>query len=86
VQGDQLLLNGQPIKLTGFGMHEDFAIHGRGLDLAVWTRNYELLKWAGVNSFRTSRYPYAEEATQLADQLRAMNYVFSLLLNPQFGG
>lgn len=69
VRGDQLLLNGQPIKLTGFGMHEDFAIHGRALDLPVWVRNFELLKWTGANSFRTSHYPYAEEAMQLADRL-----------------
>lgn len=69
VQGDQLLLNGRPIKLTGFGMHEDFPIHGRGLNLPVWVRNYELLKWTGANSYRTSHYPYAEEAMQLADQL-----------------
>ena len=69
VRGDQLLLNGQPIKLTGFGMHEDFPIHGKGLDLPVWVRNFELLKWAGANSFRTSHYPYAEEAMQLADRL-----------------
>jgi beta-glucuronidase len=68
-KGDQLLLNGQPVKLTGFGMHEDFPIHGRGLDLPVWVRNFELLKWVGANSFRTSHYPYAEEAMQLADRL-----------------
>ena len=69
MRGDQLLLNGQPIKLTGFGMHEDFPIHGRGLNLPVWVRDYELLKWVGANSYRTSHYPYAEEAMQLADRL-----------------
>lgn len=69
VQGDQILLNGNPIRLTGFGMHEDFPIHGRGFDLPVWIRNFELLKWTGANSFRTSHYPYAEEVMQLADQL-----------------
>lgn len=69
VRGDQLLLNGQPVKLTGFGMHEDFPIHGKGLDLPVWVRNFELLKWTGANSFRTSHYPYAEEAMHLADRL-----------------
>ena len=69
VRGDQLLLNGQPIKLTGFGMHEDFPVHGRGLNLPVWVRNYELLKWVGANSYRTSHYPYAEEAMLLADRL-----------------
>ena len=69
VRKDELLLNGQPVKMTGFGMHEDFPVHGRGLDLPVWVRNFELLKWAGANSFRTSHYPYSEEAMQLADQL-----------------
>ena len=69
VRGDQLLLNGQPIKLRGFGMHEDFPVHGRGLNLPVWVRNYELLKWVGANSYRTSHYPYAEEVMMLADRL-----------------
>ena len=69
VRGDQLLLNGQPIKLTGFGKHEDFPLHGRGLNLPMWVRDYELLKWVGANSYRTSHYPYAEEAMQLADRL-----------------
>jgi beta-glucuronidase len=72
VRGDQLLLNGQPIKLVGFGKHEDFPLSGRGLNLPVWIRDYELLKWIGANSFRTSHYPYAEEAMQLADQLGIM--------------
>ena len=69
VRGDQLLLNGQPIKLTGFGKHEDFPLSGRGLNLPMWVRDYELLKWVGANSYRTSHYPYAEEAMQLADRL-----------------
>ncbi len=31
-------------------------------------RDYQLLKWIGANSFRTSHYPYAEEALMLADE------------------
>ena len=69
VRGDQLLLNREPIKLTGFGKHEDFPLSGRGLNLPMWIRDYELLKWVGANSYRTSHYPYAEEAMQLADRL-----------------
>ena len=69
VRGDQLLLNGQPIKLTGFGKHEDFPLHGRGQNLPMWIRDYELLRWVGANSYRTSHYPYAEEAMDLADRL-----------------
>jgi beta-glucuronidase len=68
VSGDKLLLNGKPVHLTGFGKHEDFILHGRGQDLAVLVRDYELLKWIGANSFRTSHYPYSEEAMMLADE------------------
>jgi beta-galactosidase/beta-glucuronidase len=69
VQGDRLLLNGQPVMLRGFGKHEDFPIHGRGLNLPLLIRDGELLKWVGANSYRTSHYPYSEEAMQLADRL-----------------
>lgn len=69
VRGDRLLLNGEPVALRGFGKHEDSPLHGRGLDLAVWVRDHELLRWAGANSYRTSHYPYAEEAMELADRL-----------------
>jgi beta-glucuronidase len=69
VHGDQLLLNGRPIKLAGFGKHEDFPINGRGMNLPMWIRDYELLRWVGANSYRTTHYPYAEEAMQLADRL-----------------
>jgi beta-galactosidase/beta-glucuronidase len=44
-------------------------VHGRRLDLPIWVRNYELLKWVGANSYRTSHYPYAEEVMILADRL-----------------
>ncbi|WP_447987168.1 beta-glucuronidase [Nitrospira sp. Nam74] len=69
VNGDRLLLNGQPLTLKGFGKHEDFPLSGRGLNLPVWIRDYELLRGLGANSYRTSHYPYAEEAMQLADRL-----------------
>jgi beta-glucuronidase len=69
VVGDRLLLNGQPIFLTGFGRHEDFPVHGRGLDLPVAVKDHNLIQWVGANSYRTSHYPYAEEQMQLADRL-----------------
>lgn len=69
VQGDQLLLNGQPIYLRGFGRHEDFPITGRGLVPAVIIKDYALMKWIGANSFRTTHYPYSEEMMMLADRL-----------------
>jgi len=69
VQGSQLLLNGEPIYLTGFGRHEDFPIHGRGFNPAVIIKDYALMKWIGANSFRTTHYPYSDEMMMLADKL-----------------
>lgn len=68
VDGDRLLLNGQPIFLKGFGKHEDFPIHGRGLNMPLIVKDYALLKWVGANSYRTSHYPYSEEAMFMADR------------------
>jgi beta-glucuronidase len=69
VRGDQLLLNGEPVYLTGFGRHEDFPVVGRGLLPALIIRDYEIMKWVGANSFRTSHYPYSEQMMDLADEL-----------------
>lgn len=68
VKGDTFLLNGKPIYLKGFGRHEDSNIRGKGLDLALNKRDYELMKWIGSNSYRTSHYPYAEEMYYEADE------------------
>lgn len=68
VQGDHILLNGEPIYLTGFGRHEDFPVHGRGLNMPLIVKDYSLLKWVGANSYRTSHYPYSEEQMIVADR------------------
>lgn len=65
----RLLLNGAPIRLRGFGKHEDFPLSGRGLVQAVNVRDLDLLRSCGANSFRTTHYPYSEELLDLADQL-----------------
>lgn len=68
VTNKQLLLNGQPVVLKGFGKHEDFPIFGRGLAEPVMVKDYSLLKWIGANSYRTSHYPYDEEYMMMADK------------------
>lgn len=68
VQGDQLLLNGAPIFLKGFGKHEDAPATGRGLNLPLHRQDASLMKWIGANSYRTAHYPYAEEALDIADR------------------
>lgn len=68
VKGADLLLNGRPVYLRGFGKHEDSDIVGRGFNVGVMKRDFELMKWIGANSFRTSHYPYSEEIYQMADR------------------
>lgn len=69
VMNNQLLLNGKPIFLRGFGKHEDFPVVGKGTVNAVIVKDYGLMKWIGANSFRTSHYPYDEAYLNLADEL-----------------
>ncbi len=68
VHGSQLLLNGQPVQLNGFGRHEDFPASGKGLNLPLMIKDYALMRWTGANSYRTSHYPYSDEEMQLADR------------------
>lgn len=68
VRDGQILLNGRPVKLNGFGRHEDFIASGRGLNLPLMVKDYQLMRWTGANSFRTSHYPYSEEEMQMADR------------------
>jgi beta-glucuronidase len=69
VEGDRLLLNGKPVKLVGFGRHEDFPVVGKGLLPALIIKDYALMRWIGANSFRTSHYPYSEQMMDMADRL-----------------
>ena len=68
IQGTQILINGKPVYLKGFGKHEESDIVGRAYNLPVIKRDFELMKWIGANSFRTSHYPYSEEIYQMADR------------------
>jgi beta-glucuronidase len=68
VRGNRFLINGEPFYFTGFGKHEDTAVRGKGHDDAYLVHDFELMKWIGANSFRTSHYPYAEEVLEYADR------------------
>lgn len=68
VDGNKFLVNNEPFYFTGFGMHEDHVVKGKGHDNSFLVNDFELLKWVGANSFRTSHYPYAEEVMDYADR------------------
>lgn len=68
VRENRFLINGEPFYFRGFGKHEDTPVRGKGHDDAYLILDFELLRWMGANSFRTSHYPYAEEVLEYADR------------------
>ena len=68
VDGGKVLLNGRPVKLNGFGRHEDFPATAKALNLPLIVKDYQLMRWTGANAYRTSHYPYSEEEMQMADR------------------
>jgi beta-glucuronidase len=68
VDGIRFLINGEPFYFTGFGKHEDLPVIGKGHNDAHLVHDFELLKWIGANSFRTSHYPYSEDVLDYADR------------------
>ncbi|XP_063417057.1 beta-glucuronidase-like isoform X2 [Mytilus trossulus] len=63
----QLLINNKPFYCHGVAKHEDYDLRGKGLDMVSVAKDFNILKWLGVNCFRTSHYPYAEEIMDQAD-------------------
>jgi beta-glucuronidase len=68
VDGIRFLINGESFYFTGFGKHEDVPVIGKGHNDAYLVHDFELLKWIGANSFRTSHYPYSEDVLDFADR------------------
>lgn len=68
VTDSAFLINGVPFHFRGFGKHEDSDLRGKGLDNVVIVKDFNLLKWIGANSFRTSHYPYSDEIMDMADR------------------
>lgn len=68
VTDSKFLFNGKPFYFHGVNKHEDADIRGKGFDWPLLMKDFNLLRWLGANSFRTSHYPYAEEVLQLCDR------------------
>uniref|UniRef100_A0AAY5EV11 Beta-glucuronidase n=1 Tax=Electrophorus electricus TaxID=8005 RepID=A0AAY5EV11_ELEEL len=69
VTESKFLINSKPFYFHGVNKHEDSDIRGKGFDWPLIVKDFNLLKWMGANSFRTSHYPYAEEILDVADRL-----------------
>ena len=68
VKDHHFLINGKPFYFKGFGRHEDSLAHGKGENMPLVNLDYQIMKWMGANSFRTSHYPYCEDAMRQADR------------------
>ncbi len=69
VKGNQLFVNGKPVKLRGCNRHETHPLRGRSLEGDLWRRDVELFRNANINLIRTCHYPPAEELLEAADEL-----------------
>lgn len=68
IKDNAVYINGKNFYFKGFGKHEDFPIIGKGMNEAIINYDFNLMKWMGANSMRTSHYPYAEEFMRMADR------------------
>lgn len=68
-KGNQLFVNGMPVKLMGICHHEVHPLTGRTITPELCRRDAELYKDSSVNLVRTSHYPPSEEFLQACDEL-----------------
>ncbi|MFT4258933.1 beta-glucuronidase [Microbacterium sp.] len=68
VDGIRFLINGEPFHFRGFAKHEDIPVIGKGHNDAFMLHDFELIRWTGGNSIRTSHYPYSEDVLDYADR------------------
>ena len=68
VTDTEFLINGKPFYFHGVDKHEDADVRGKGFDYPLTLKDIYLMKWMGINAFRTSHYPYSEELLELCDQ------------------
>lgn len=69
VCGNQLLVNGRPVKLHGVNRHEVHPLRGRSSTPELCRRDAELFKAGNCNYIRTSHYPPSEEFLDACDEL-----------------
>ena len=69
VRGNELLVNGQPVKLHGVNHHEVYPTTGRSVPAGLHRKDVELFRAANVNLLRTCHYPPDEALLAAADEL-----------------
>jgi beta-galactosidase len=57
VRNRQMLINGQPVRITGVNRHEHDDTHGKAVTREGMLRDIRVMKQFNVNAVRTSHYP-----------------------------
>ena len=61
IKGNQVFVNGKPIKLHGVNRHSVHPLTGRSISPELDRKDAELFRAANCNYIRTSHYPPSEE-------------------------
>jgi beta-glucuronidase len=69
VEGEKLLLNGQPLFLRGICAHEEFPGRGHAAGAEETRQMLETARELGCNFARLAHYPHHENAARLADRM-----------------
>lgn len=69
VRGNQVFVNGRPVKLRGVCRHEVHPLTGRAGTAALARRDAQLFKEGNCNFIRTSHYPPTEEFLDACDEI-----------------
>ncbi len=69
VRGNQVFVNGTPVKIHGVCRHEVHPLLGRALTAEWWKKDAEIFREGNCNFIRTSHYPPAEEFLDACDRL-----------------
>lgn len=68
VEGQELLVNGRPVKLRGVNRHDVAPLAGRALTPEQLEQDVLLFREANANFIRTSHYPPREDFLELCDR------------------
>ncbi|WP_316816286.1 glycoside hydrolase family 2 TIM barrel-domain containing protein [Pedobacter nyackensis] len=69
VKGNQLLVNGMPIKLRGVNRHSVHPLTGRSISDDLELKDAVLFKQGNCNYIRTSHYPPSQRFLEVADSI-----------------
>lgn len=72
VDGNKLLLNGEPIFIKGVNRHEEYAAFGCAVPVEAMVQDVQLIRNLGCNLVRTCHYPNDPRFLDLCDQYGLM--------------